>query len=214
MLAYEQQAWAKGFARVAGVDEAGRGPWAGPVYAAAVILPADDAERMLQGPLLGLTDSKGLSPSRREAFFLRLTQTPSIQWAVASVSAPEIDRLNILRATFVAMRQAVLSLPAPPDWVLVDGPRGPDLPCPSRCIVKGDSLSLSIAAASVVAKVLRDRALRGMDAAWPGYGFAQHKGYGTAGHQEALDRLGPCPEHRKSFRPVALRLKRPDEPEV
>lgn len=207
MLECEQDAWSGGIVRVAGVDEAGRGPWAGPVFAAAVMFEPDAARRLAAGLLAGLTDSKRLSERKRDEYFLRLSGAPGVCWGAASVSAAGIDRSNVLRAALQAMSRAVRSLPEPPERVLVDGPILPELPCPARAIVRGDALSFSIAAASVVAKVLRDRAMRGLDRRFPGYGFARHKGYGTAEHRAALLRLGPCPEHRRTFAPVARILE-------
>jgi ribonuclease HII len=205
MLTYEMEVWQTGVARVAGVDEAGRGPLAGPVYAAAVIfdstsfpVAADEWE--------GLTDSKQLTFQQRETFFMRLTQHPRVQYAIAECSVEDIDRLNILRATQAAMARALSMLEPLPDIALVDGLPVVGLPCASRAIVKGDSASLSIAAASVLAKVARDRFMMQLDSEYPGYGFAQHKGYGTRAHMEALRMLGPCPQHRRSFSPVAQRL--------
>jgi ribonuclease HII len=203
MLALEQEAWGAGARRVAGVDEAGRGPWAGPVFAAAVVFDREEVRNLFDGPLKGLTDSKRLSAARRRLFFDQITSNPRIDWAVTQVSAADVDRLNILQATLQAMARAIESLRTPPDLVLVDGPTAPKAACSVRRIIRGDSLSLSIAAASVLAKVSRDRWMCGLDARYPGYGFARHKGYGTAAHQAALLRLGPCPEHRKTFRPVA-----------
>jgi len=205
-LAFELETWASGACRVAGVDEAGRGPWAGPVFAAAVILEKAMAFDLLKGPLAGLTDSKQLTESRRLQFFDRLTCDARIEWAVAQMSAFDVDRMNILRATHAAMSHAVESLPHPPDAALIDGPHVPGMACSARGIVRGDSLSLSIAAASVLAKVSRDRWMCELDHVYPEYGFARHKGYGTVEHRKALARFGPCPEHRKTFRPVALRL--------
>lgn len=193
--------------RVAGVDEAGRGPLAGPVLAGAVVFRAPPAP-----PLAALLDdSKRLDARRREAAFaaLRLAARAGearIGWGAATAS--EIGALNILRATHLAMRRAVARLGPPPDLALVDGnmaPRPPHhLPCAVRCVVKGDGLSLSIAAASIVAKVLRDRAMARMDARHPGYGFALHAGYPTPAHRAALERLGPCPQHRRGFGPVEV----------
>jgi ribonuclease HII len=188
--------------RVAGVDEAGRGPLAGPVVAAAVLFhaPPPDCLAAL------LDDSKKLDAARREAAFaaLRAAQAEGLlDGAVAAASAAEIGRLNILRATHLAMTRAVAKLRLLPDLVLVDGnqpPRG--LTCAVRCVVKGDGISLSIAAASILAKVTRDRAMARLDPRWPGYGFARHAGYPTAMHREALARLGPCPHHRRGFAPV------------
>lgn len=186
---------------VAGVDEAGRGPLAGPVVAAAVLFP--------QGvpPALAalLDDSKALSAARREAAFAALRAARDaglLQCAVAAASAREIGRLNILGATHLAMRRAVLRLPQAPDLVLVDGNRAPALPCRVQCVVGGDALSLSIAAASILAKVTRDRAMARLDPRWPAYGFARHQGYPTAAHRAALAAHGPCPHHRRGFGPV------------
>ena len=203
LLHHERAAWAVGRRRIGGVDEAGRGPWAGPVMAACVVMDPAAAEELYAGPLKGLTDSKQLAPRRREHFFETLRAHPAIQWAVGSASVREIDALNILRATHLAMRRAIESLPGGiPEWLLVDGRPVPGLPAPSAALVGGDALSLSIAAASVMAKVTRDRRMLELDRAYPAYGFAAHKGYGTAEHRAALLQWGPCPEHRTSFRPV------------
>ncbi len=185
---------------MAGVDEAGRGPLAGPVVAACVVLPLRGGA---PAELDGLTDSKQLTAARREHFFGILRRMPGVAIGVGRASVSEIDRLNILRATHLAMALAANSLRPAADFLLVDGLPVPGLPCPSRSIVRGDALSLSIAAASVVAKVTRDRLMRALDRRHPGYGFARHKGYGTAAHLLVLRRLGPCPAHRRSFRPVA-----------
>lgn len=186
----------RGCLRVAGIDEAGRGPLAGPVAAAAVILPPDfDAA--------GLDDSKKLNAARREQLYERITSNGAVAWAVAFAEAGEIDRLNILRATHLAMARAALSLDPRPDHCLIDGLPLPEFPIPHDAIVKGDSTSLSIAAASIVAKVSRDRILREIDREFPQYGFARHQGYGTKEHLEALRIHGPCPHHRRSFGPVA-----------
>ena len=201
MLQFEREAFAAGIRRVAGLDEAGRGPLAGPVVAACVMLPAGIAEDV--GPLDGLTDSKQLTRARREHFDRILRGLPGVGIGIGRASVAEIDRWNILRATHRAMARAIRALDALPDLVLVDGLPVPGLPCPSRAIVRGDALSLSIAAASVIAKVARDRTMAVLDRRHPGYGFAVHKGYGTAAHLAALRRLGPCPVHRHSFRPVA-----------
>lgn len=181
---------------VAGVDEAGRGPLAGPVVAAAVIL---DPAR----PVPGLRDSKALAPRRREALALAVRER-AIAWAVASADVDEIDRLNILQATMLAMRRAVEALAVPPEEALVDGNRCPALRCRARAVVKGDRDVASISAASILAKTARDALLVALDRAYPAYGFAQHKGYGTPEHLAALQRHGPCPAHRRSFAPVAL----------
>ncbi len=203
LLHHERAAWAVGRRRIGGVDEAGRGPWAGPVVASCVVMDPAAAEDLYAGPLRELTDSKQLAPRRRERFFEALRTHPAIRWAVGFASVREIDELNILRATHLAMRRAVEAVPGGvPEWLLVDGRPVPGLPAPSAALVGGDALSLSIAAASVMAKVTRDRRMLELDRAYPAYGFAAHKGYGTPEHRAALVRWGPCPEHRTSFRPV------------
>ena len=180
---------------IAGVDEAGRGPLAGPVVVAAVIL--DPAH-----PIEGLADSKQLSATRREQLFT-LIVAHTLAHAIVRVEAAEIDRVNILQATLAGMRRALEALVITPAQALIDGNRLPKaLPCPARAIVRGDATEPAISAASILAKVARDRILCEYDARWPGYGFAQHKGYPVPGHLEALRRLGPCPEHRRSFAPV------------
>ena len=181
--------------RIAGVDEAGRGPLAGPVVVAAVILPPEGEFT------LPVADSKTLTAKRREELALQLREDARIKWAIAIRSAADIDRLNILRATHEAMREAATALN--PDFVLVDGLPVPNFPLPVEFIVKGDRLSASIAAASILAKTHRDHLLLELDAKYPEYGFAVHKGYGTAQHLAALAQYGPCPEHRRSFAPVA-----------
>lgn len=179
---------------VAGVDEVGRGPWAGPVVAAAVVLRPDT-------PLDGIADSKKLSPARRQALAARLHETADVSIAAASVE--EIDSLNILEATGLAMIRAVTGLSVAPDHVLIDGNRIPkDCRWPATAVIGGDGRSASIAAASICAKVYRDDLMARLDATYPGYGWARNAGYGTREHREALNRLGPCPEHRKSFRPI------------
>jgi len=184
---------------VAGVDEAGRGPLAGPVCAAAVIL--DPAKSPA-----GIADSKRLSAARREAL-ARAIEDSAIAWAVAFVDVAEIDRINILQASLLAMRRALDALAVPPTLALIDGNRCPDgLSCRSQAMVGGDRTQRSIGAASILAKTARDQEMRRLDQCYPGYGFAQHKGYGTKAHIEALDRLGPCIEHRRSFAPVRIRL--------
>lgn len=183
-----------------GVDEAGRGPLAGPVVAAAVILPPGAS-------LSGLNDSKKLSPRRRERLAAEI-RTTALAWAVAEASAAEIDEWNILRATLRAMARAVAGLPVTPDEVRVDGNQAPALAVPVRTIIGGDALEPAIMAASILAKTHRDARLVALDARYPEYGFARHKGYGTAAHLAALARLGPCPEHRRSFAPVRAALER------
>lgn len=181
--------------RVAGVDEAGRGPLAGPVAIAAVIL---DPNR----PIAGLADSKALTAAAREALFEQINQR-CLARAVVLVDAAQIDRLNILQATLAGMHRALSALVPAPALALIDGNRlPPALPCPAECLVGGDALEPAISAASILAKVSRDRYMVALDRRWPGYGFGQHKGYPTPAHMEALKRLGPCPEHRHSFAPV------------
>lgn len=182
---------------VAGVDEAGRGPWAGPVVAGAVVL---DAERLPAELAAAIDDSKALSRQRREYLFARLPAVARVGVGIASVA--EIDRLNILQATLLAMQRAVTDLAVVADLVLVDGKQVPQLAFPARAVVDGDARSLSIAAASIVAKVTRDRLMADLDRQYPGYGWERNAGYGTAEHRAALARLGPTPEHRRSFRPV------------
>jgi ribonuclease HII len=192
-LLLEKDAWASGAVLVAGLDEAGRGPLAGPVVAAAVILDPEG--------LLGLDrvdDSKRLSAKAR-AELCPLIQAQARAWAVGLASEQEIDSHNILQATFMAMRRAVAGLSLAPDRVLVDGPHAPFRDPPCRTVVHGDAISLSIAAASILAKVHRDGLMDALEARWPGYGFIRNKGYGTPEHLQALARLGPCPAHRKSF---------------
>lgn len=185
----------KGYLAVCGADEAGAGPLAGPVYAAAVILPFG-----LDIP--GLNDSKQVSEKRREALF-PIIQEKAVAWAIASVSAPEIDQTDILTARMKAMEQAISQLSPRPDFALIDGNRdhgrGAAITLEHACIVKGDSLSASIAAASILAKVSRDHVMVELDKTYPQYGFAKHKGYGTKEHREAIARYGPCPEHRRTF---------------
>jgi ribonuclease HII len=187
---------ARGLTTIAGVDEAGRGPLAGPVAAAAVILPAGFS-------CPGLDDSKKLNANKRDTIYQVLTTDPRVIWSVALASAEEIDRLNILRATHLAMRRAVAGLAVVPDHCLIDGLPLREFPWPHTGIVKGDGRSFSIAAASIIAKVTRDRLLRQIDAQFPQYGFAKHQGYGTKHHLEALRIHGPCCHHRRSFEPVA-----------
>ena len=180
---------------VCGVDEAGRGPLAGPVVAAAVILaPARIPE--------GLNDSKALSHTKRELLLNAILKTAQIGIGIAEPE--EIDRINILQASLIAMRRAVLALPTLPDMALIDGNKLPELPCKAEAIVKGDSRSLSIAAASIVAKVTRDRLMVEAESRYPGYGLAGHKGYPTKAHIAALQLLGPSPIHRLSFKPVKI----------
>lgn len=201
-LAFEQQLWRTGRRRIAGIDEAGRGPLAGPVVAAAVVVPLDWIEQGWPAALAGLNDSKQLTASERERFFAELTGCAEVRYGIAAVEADEIDQLNILRATHRAMREAVALLTPPADHALVDGLPVPGLPCPHTALVKGDARSYAIAAASVLAKVTRDRRMREADRLYPAYGFARHKGYPTREHLAALERHGPCPLHRRSFAPL------------
>jgi len=195
-LKLEKALHSRGLRIVAGVDEAGRGPLAGPVSAAAVILP-------LRYRCPGLDDSKKLSPVKRESLHARLTTDPKVTWAVALADVEEIDSINILRATHLAMRRAVEQLRVAIDHCLIDGLPVPAFPWSHDGVVKGDGLSLSIAAASVIAKVTRDRWMHQASHEFPHYGFERHQGYGTPEHLAALRTHGPCRIHRRSFRPVS-----------
>ncbi len=195
-LAFETALHTRGYQRIAGIDEAGRGPLAGPVTAAAVIFPHGFS-------CPGLDDSKKISAAKRQTIYERLTGEPGLIWAVATASREEIDRLNILRATHLAMRRAAEALNPLPDHCLIDGLPLRDFPFPYDAIVKGDGLSLSIAAASIIAKITRDRLMAVIDREFPQFGFAKHQGYGTKAHLEALRNHGPCRHHRRSFQPVA-----------
>ena len=196
MLRYEKKAYKNGAEIIAGIDEAGRGPLAGPVVAAAAILPRTFRRHKT------LTDSKQLSEQQREEIYAELTSTPAFYWAVGVSDVEVIDHYNILRATWRAMQIALDSLYIYPDHVLVDGLRVPLMGVKQTAIVKGDAKSYSIAAASVIAKVTRDRMMLKIHEQFPQYNFAQHKGYGTPEHLAALERFGPSPVHRKSFAPV------------
>ena len=180
--------------RVAGVDEAGRGPLAGPVIAGAVILDPDN-------PVSGLRDSKRLTAARREALYDEI-RDKALAWAVGRAEVEEIDRINILQASLRAMQRAVAALRPAAEYALIDGNRCPELTCPAQAIIKGDSLVAAISAASIMAKVTRDREMIELDAQYPGYGLAQHKGYPSKTHIEALQRLGVLPVHRRSYAPV------------
>lgn len=188
---YEHLAAEKGYSRICGIDEAGRGPLAGPVFAAAVILPPG-------AEIEGLNDSKKLSAKKREALFDVITQT-AVSYGIGFASETEIDQINILQATFLAMSRAVEALSKPADYALIDGNRMPPLSIPGETIVKGDALSASIAAASILAKVSRDRVMEEIDRIYPEYQFAKHKGYGTALHRTLLLQYGASPVHRKTF---------------
>jgi len=196
---YEKKLRAIGVAHIAGIDEAGRGALAGPVVAAAVVLPEKFRHRRLN-------DSKQLTPELREQIYSELISDPQVRWTVGIVDSVEIDRINILRASHRAMRLAVEALIEPPDHVLIDGLPVIPFPLPQTAIIEGDCISLSIAAASVIAKVTRDRMMRDFCAHFPQYCFGQHKGYGTELHLLKLHEFGPCPIHRRSFEPVAQPL--------
>jgi ribonuclease HII len=206
---FERELWSHGATRVAGVDEAGRGPLAGPVVAAAAVLPMNWAQAGLPHELEGLNDSKQLTRRQRESFYAFLTACGEVEYAVAQIDSIRIDEINILRATHQAMNAALTELASRPQHALVDGRPVKTLRVPQTAIIKGDTLSYSIAAASVLAKVTRDRLMLEFDRQWPVYGFAEHKGYGTARHLAALVAHGPCPIHRKSFAPM-----KPQEPKL
>ncbi len=192
---FELQAWGRGLEHVAGVDEVGRGPLAGPVVAAAVIFPPGVH-------IPHVTDSKLLQPEEREALAQEIERR-ALTWALGLVPAPLIDAINILRATHVAMREAIRALDPPPELLLVDGRPLPDIEFPQLSVIGGDRRCFSIAAASILAKVTRDRIMAHLDALYPQYGFAGHKGYACRTHLEAIAAHGPCPVHRRSFSPFA-----------
>lgn len=206
---YELELRERGVTRIAGVDEAGRGPLAGPVLAAAVVFPLDWILNGLPEPLRGINDSKQLSAEARENFYGELVSRKEIQFGIAQVDAPLIDQINILQATHRAMNLALAQLNPAPQHALVDGLRVRSLEFPHTAVVSGDALSYSIAAASILAKVTRDRMMVEFDRQYPGYGFAGHKGYGTAEHVAAIKQRGACPIHRQSFAPL-----RPAQPEL
>ena len=203
LFRFERECWADGFEFVAGVDEVGRGPLAGPVVAAAVVFP-----RGAEFPCVN--DSKQLTEAEREELRAAILAIPGVQVGIGEVDVGTIDRVHILNATHLAMRRAVEQL-VRADFVLVDGRPVKGLPLPSRAIVKGDAKSASIAEASIVAKVYRDRLMVELDGVYPDYGFADHKGYGTARHLEALREFGVTPAHRRSFRPVREIIDPPPE---
>lgn len=204
LLQPEQNLRLEGFHLIAGVDEAGRGPLAGPVVAAAVILPILDS-------IPAVNDSKQLSDADRRVLRDRLLELDGIVYAISVVDADVVDKINILQATYQAMRQAVSQLEKQPDIVIVDGNPVRGFAVEARNLIKGDAKSASIAAASILAKVKRDELMEEYDKLYPGYGFAEHKGYGTAMHLEALKKLGPCAIHRKTFRPVREIIEPPPE---
>lgn len=199
---YERELLVQGPVLIAGVDEAGRGPLAGPVVAAAVMLPSEWPRSGLPRALYGLNDSKQLNPEQREKFYERLVKHPEIRFGVAVVEVSIIDSINILQATHRAMAEALAQLQPIPEHTLVDGLPVPSLSLRHTAIVDGDAKSYSIAAASIIAKVTRDRLMVEFDRQYPVYGFAAHKGYGTPQHLAALATHGPCPLHRRSFSPV------------
>ena len=190
-LKYEQELKARGYQIVCGIDEAGRGPLAGPVCAACVVLPEEYIPE-------GVNDSKKLTEKMRDALY-DIIRRDAVSYGIAMASHQEIDACNILQATFLAMRRAFEQLRPVPDAAIIDGNQKPGVPAHEFTLVKGDALSASVAAASILAKVTRDRLMLELDARYPEYGFAKHKGYGTAAHREALLKYGPCPEHRRSF---------------
>lgn len=198
-LRHERELRARGFSCIAGIDEAGRGPLAGPVVAAAVILPEKFRHKVL-------TDSKKLSAARRDELYQELTNREGVVWSVSMADVDEIERINILRATHQAMRRAVAGLTVEADHALIDGLPVRPFPVEQTALVGGDARSFSIAAASIIAKVTRDRIMVELDARHPGYDFAQHKGYGTELHLAKLRAHGPCPIHRKTFLPVQQAL--------
>lgn len=202
-LRHERRLARAGYRAIAGVDEAGRGAWAGPLVAGAVILPDAVGRRSaaLARALAGVRDSKLLAPDRREAL-LPAIESVAVGIGVGVVPAAELDQLGLGAANRLAFHRAVLALPFLPSYLLLDAFPLPGVPQPQEALVRGDRHCLSIAAASIVAKVTRDRQLVALDERYPGYGFARHKGYGTAAHREALSRYGPCPEHRASFAPL------------
>lgn len=198
-LCFEQPLWDAGFLAVAGLDEAGRGAWAGPVCAGVVVLPP--GQRDICARLAGVRDSKQMTPQQRERWSA-VIRAEAAGWGVGFASAAEIDALGILPATRMAMQRALAQLPSPPQHLLLDALRLPGVHLPQTALIKGDMRSLSIAAASVLAKTARDAQMQASEALYPGYGFAAHKGYGTAQHADALLRLGACPLHRRSYAPV------------
>ena len=209
-LSHERELWQQGLTQVAGVDEAGCGPLAGPVVAAAVVLPCHWLGTGLWPKLRGLNDSKQLDEEQRVHYFDALASHPEIRYAIASVEVDMIDRINIRQAAWRAMDLALDRLTPRPEHVLVDGLKIRWLTYPQTALVQGDARSYSIAAASVLAKVTRDRMMLEFDRQFPGYGFAEHKGYGTPRHLDAIRKLGPCPIHRRSFspfRPVETELE-------
>ena len=208
---YERELLHRGSSRIAGVDEAGRGPLAGPVVAAAVVFPAEGIVGGLPRSLWGLNDSKQLTPEERDVYFAKLTASAEVAYAVAWCDHTLIDQINILQATFRAMNDALARLAPAPGHVLVDGNQISSVRWPQTPIIDGDAKSYSIAAASVLAKVTRDRMMVEFDRQWPQYGFCEHKGYSTEKHLAALMEHGPCPLHRRSFAPIRPEAPLPPE---
>lgn len=199
-LQHEKQLTINGYRYIAGVDEAGRGPLAGPVYAAACILPTGIIFK-------GLNDSKKLSAEQRESIYQKLINAEGLIFGIGIANRKEIDQMNIFHATMLAMQRAIQNLYQKPDYLLIDGNQAPKLEIPTQTIVDGDRLSASIAAASIIAKVSRDHYMFEIDHHWPQYGFAKHKGYCTKEHIQAIEKWGPCPEHRLSFSPFKSKNK-------
>ncbi len=202
-LQYEREHVSRGLTRLAGVDEAGRGPLAGPVVAAAIVMSESWIKEGIPEPLLRLNDSKKLNKKVREELFEVIDSDKSIESGIGMVAAPLIDEINILQATHQAMNDALAKITPPVQHALVDGRQVPSLSVPQTAIVKGDGKSYTIGAASILAKVTRDRLMIEYDQKYPGYGFAGHKGYGTRAHLSAIEELGPCPIHRMSFAPLS-----------
>lgn len=198
LMTFEVEARQAGFQRIAGVDEAGRGPLAGPVVAAACILPEGAC-------LLGINDSKKLSVSERYRLFQEITSLPGVDYGIGIMDVAVIDQVNILQATFMAMLVAISCLSHSPDFLLIDGNQFPSTSIPGKAIIQGDRLSQSIAAASILAKQTRDELMNLVHEKWPKYGFDQHKGYGTKKHRIAIEQYGPCPLHRMTFEPLKSR---------
>jgi len=203
-LRFEVQVWESGLSTVAGLDEAGRGAWAGPVAAGAVILPAGMPVEGLLERLRGVRDSKVMT-SRQRAVWAEQIRSAALAWGVGFAESHEVDALGIVPATRLAMERALTACNSPAQHLLVDAVRLPGVDIPQQALIKGDARSLSIAAASVLAKTARDAVMIEMEETFPGFGFAMNKGYGTAVHRAGLDEIGPCPMHRFSFRPVRER---------
>lgn len=200
LLIHERSLISQNYQFIAGVDEAGRGPWVGSVYAAAVIFNPDVI-------IDGINDSKKLNSKKRNYYFDLIVEK-ALSFSIVSISPRKIDEINILQATLLAMKNALDNLNQKPDYVLIDGNKAPDINIPHQCLIKGDSLSQSIAAASILAKVSRDRSMIELEKKYPQFQFTKHKGYGTKLHREELDRFGPTTEHRMSFNPMKMMVKK------